>query len=91
MPKKGKDGQNILTAGEVGAYTVCPKSWYLSEVKKLESRSIKDSDQKKRVRSGNRLHREWSETLDSASTLMRTMKFILLLVLLSILLFLISQ
>lgn len=78
-----RDGQYIITAGEISAYTVCPEQWRLTY---LESATkSKDSNVKK----GKELHRDWADKYDESIFLARSVRLIFMLILIAIGLFLI--
>ena len=83
MARKNEYGRYILSAGEVGSYTVCPEAWYLKVVKEVEPIYAKS------VERGNELHKEWSEDFDEAMYFTRSIRFILTLTAVAVLFFLI--
>lgn len=78
MPRKNEYGKYILSAGEIGSYTVCPESWRLSAVEKVKT-SHTEND-----RRGRDLHRTWAESIDEASYLRHRAQFLLFLLSLTI-------
>ena len=87
MPKLSPEGDTILSAGEIGAYTVCPESWrlkYLARVTPENSGSARES-----VKAGDELHRAWVANYDEAMMLSRNAKLVIALILLAIAMYLI--
>ena len=65
------NGKPIFSAGEVGAYSVCPESWRLSMLDK-----VKTSKSDAAVR-GHELHREWATKVDESVYLSHRIRFVL--------------
>lgn len=62
MPKKcTKTGKNILTAGEISTYSLCPESWRLQYIKHVQNLETK------KIRKGQELHKKWSQELKEAN------------------------
>jgi hypothetical protein len=74
MARKNKDGQIIISAAEVGTYTVCPESWRLRVVEGLER-----TDDFKTIEMGNQLHNKWAEQNAEAIFFKRGINILLLL------------
>ena len=55
MPRKSDFGKYILSAGEIGAFTVCPEAWRLRTVQKVQG--LKSLAEEK----GMLLHDEWAK------------------------------
>jgi hypothetical protein len=91
MARRNDYGKYILSAGEIGAYTVCPEAWRLAVVERVKTASANDEKQQQRVQKGNELHREWAQNVDEAVYLTRHVKVIIALVLLCIAAFLLNQ
>jgi hypothetical protein len=90
MARQNDYGRYILSAGEIGAYTVCPEAWRLANVERVSTRNS-SSEQKERVQKGNELHKEWAQNVDEAVYLTRHVKVIIALILLCIAAFLLNQ
>ena len=58
MARRNPNGGYIISAGEVGAFTVCPTSWDLLWNNK--SKSLKDRAEDASTSRGELLHAEWS-------------------------------
>lgn len=74
MARRNKDGQFIISAAEVGTYTVCPESWRLRVVEGLEQ-----SQNQHTVDLGNNLHDKWAEQNAEALYFRRGINILLLL------------
>lgn len=86
MARKNEYGKYILSAGEIGAYTVCPESWRLSNVKR-----VKSAHQKERIQAGNKLHQEWAQSYDDALYFKKHVRLVLLLLFVTLIIFLLLQ
>lgn len=60
MARKNEYGRYILSAGEIGAFTVCPESWRLRSVQK--AKAIFDQ----RKNDGKALHKTWAKDYEDA-------------------------
>ncbi len=80
MAKKTDYGKYILSAGEIGAYTVCPESWRLSSVEKV------DALKSENVVRGIDMHKRWAKDYDEAVYFAREVRLLVLLVALAIVL-----
>lgn len=78
MQKSTLTGKFIISAGEVGAYSVCPEAWRLRMVEKVRSAEFKE------VSEGKRLHREWASNFDETLLLVRRTKLVVALLLLAV-------
>ncbi|MBX7139028.1 MAG: hypothetical protein K1X83_13725 [Oligoflexia bacterium] len=78
-------GKYILSAGEIGSYTVCPEAWRLKTIEQVQ-RAPQQS-----VEDGQRLHTEWAAHLDESIDLARILKWIVLIVSLAIAVYLVSR
>lgn len=81
MARRSSDGTYIISAGEVGSYTVCPEAWRLQIV---EGAQQTDPPTESSAR-GSELHESWASDLSEAVDLHRTIRLLLLLILLSVL------
>lgn len=80
MARRGAGGKFILSAGEIGAYTVCPEAWRLQKVERVKP-TYADT-----VREGEEAHAEWAKNVDKGVLLARDGKLFLLLLLVTTLL-----
>ena len=71
MARKNRDGRFILSAGEIGSYTVCPEAWRLKTIEKAKSVHA-DS-----VVTGHALHEEWAHKFEEATYLNHRVRFVL--------------
>lgn len=78
MARKTAYGRHILSAGEIGAYTVCPEAWRLKVVE--NHRPVQSGS----VKTGEQLHQVWAKDLDEFVYLNRTGKLIVLLIILAV-------
>jgi len=74
MARKNKDGRIILSAGEIGAYTVCPEAWRLKVVERAKSIHAES------VVTGQALHEAWANKIDDAAYLHNRVRFVALLI-----------
>lgn len=84
MARKTEYGKFIISAGEIGAYSVCPEAWRLSMVERVKA--IKDTTTEK----GASLHKAWARSYDDAVFFTRGVKIILILVVAAIVLHLLT-
>ena len=68
------NGKHVLSAGEIGAFTVCPEAWRLRMVEKV------DAIHAEAIAQGNKLHQEWARKFDESVFLLRGAKLIIALV-----------
>ena len=87
MARKNEYGKYILSAGEIGAYTVCPEAWRLSNVEKVQAANAS----KERIQRGNEMHREWAENLHEAVHLKRSVRLVILLIICTVAVFVLTQ
>ena len=90
MARQTEYGKFILSAGEIGAYTVCPEAWRLANIERVKADNGV-ADHQDRVQKGNKLHKEWAQNVDEAVYLTKHVRVVLLLLLLGIALFVLSQ
>lgn len=83
MARRSSIGKYILSAGEIGAYTVCPEAWRLTAVSPVKTASDKGSSE-----AGQQLHQEWAAEYDEAVTLGRGIKIVIQLLMLAALVYL---
>ncbi|MEN9845332.1 MAG: hypothetical protein RIS36_479 [Pseudomonadota bacterium] len=67
---KGPDGQHIIAAGEVGAFSVCPMSWKLKWIDKERGR------QELSTVLGQQLHQDWSSIFEESLILGRWIRYL---------------
>lgn len=85
MAKLNADGKYILSAGEIGSFTVCPEAWRLKTIARVQ-RLHHDS-----VETGHRLHTEWAKSFDDAFYLSKGVKFVVFLIALAITLYILTK
>lgn len=78
MARRNKFGKYIISAGEVGSYTVCPESWRLTEIEHVKAKRSSVS------KLGRQLHRDWASDYDQALFVTRGLRLIVLLILAAI-------
>ena len=81
MARKSPYGKFILSAGEVGSFTVCPEAWRLKAVEK--KKRITDTDELV----GIKLHDDWARGHEEVIFLTRGVRIVIFLILLSLLWF----
>lgn len=84
MARKTAEGRYILSAGEIGSFTVCPEAWRLKNLVKVRSSKSES------ILKGLSLHAEWAVQNDEVLFLAQAIRMILLLILLFILLYVFS-
>ncbi len=75
MARLSKTGQYIISAAEVGTYTVCPESWRLRTIENLDS-----DDHSQNIKIGNKLHDKWAKQNAEAIFFKRGINILLLLI-----------
>lgn len=58
MARKTEYGKYILSAGEIGAYTVCPEAWRLRILEQVKVR------REEATRTGQAMHHEWARAYE---------------------------
>jgi type IV secretory pathway component VirB8 len=76
--KDHRTGKFIISAGEVGSYTVCPESWRLQYVEKV------NSDKSELSIEGDKLHEDWAARYEKAHNLAWQAKLTILLLMLAV-------
>lgn len=71
MATVGPEGQHIIAAGEVGAFSVCPQSWKLKWVDKAEPQESLGG-----AILGQELHRDWSRMFDESLLLGQWIRYL---------------
>lgn len=82
MATRGPDGQHIIAAGEVGAYTVCPMSWKLKWVDKEKTREVPSA------LLGQLLHQDWSSVFEESLLLTKWVRYLVVMLMTALLVFL---
>lgn len=90
MARQTEYGKFIISAGEVGAYTVCPEAWRLANMERVPA-VTSEGDHQHRVKKGNELHKEWAQNVDEAVYLTRHVRLVILLLFLAIAAYLFGQ
>lgn len=85
MARKTPYGKFIISAGEVGAYTVCPEAWRLRTIERVSHPAAAN------VEAGEQLHRQWAKSLDEALFLSRSTRAIILMLLAALIIYLAGQ
>lgn len=75
MARKTSYNRVIFSAGEIGAYSVCPEAWRLRTLERVRV------DRTKAMQQGQELHEEWVAKFEETVTLTRTVRYVVLLVL----------
>ncbi len=84
MPHPDKNPDFILSAGEIGAYTVCPEAWRLRRLHPPRQKSAA-------AKEGLQRHEEWSRNLEEALYLAKSSRIISMLLLLAIVILLLVR
>ena len=74
MATRGPNGQHIIAAGEVGAFSVCPMSWKLKWIDKAHTKHESS------VSLGQQLHRDWSVVFEESLILGRWIRILAVLI-----------
>ena len=82
MATTGPDGQHIIAAGEVGAYTVCPMSWKLKWVDQEKARQVASASL------GQVLHQDWSTVFEESLLLTKWVRYLVVMLMTALLVFL---
>lgn len=85
MAKRNRDGKFIITAGEVGVYTVCPEQWRLTVLE--PERISADPDEAR----GRALHFDWANEVNEVVFLRRSAWLMAALVCVAVVLFLLVR
>ena len=75
MPRKNRDGKFILSAGEIGSYTLCPEAWRLANLERRTSGPRSDES-----KMGNKLHDVWAKGHDDVVFLTFGVKLVITLI-----------
>ena len=78
MARRNPNGGYIISAGEVGAFTVCPTSWDLLWNNK--SKSLKDRAEDASTSRGELLHAEWSGFFEESLELSKLIRYLAVLI-----------
>ena len=78
MARKTEYGRYIISASEVGAYTVCPEAWRLASVVKVKSLASEN------IKKGLDLHKAWTHSYEEALYFGRAGRALFLLLIVSI-------
>jgi hypothetical protein len=74
MARRTKTGKFIVSAGEVGQFVYCQESWRIRESQKKPETQSSESIK------GEISHKQWADNLSNASHLAEGLRFILALV-----------
>jgi len=85
MARKTDYGKYILSAGEIGAYTVCPEAWRLGTVEKVKSIKPKSAAE------GKTLHQDWADMYSEAAYFTKSIRIIVALLAAAIILYLVTK
>jgi hypothetical protein len=80
MAKQSTRGRSIISAGELGAYTVCPEAWRLQAVKNKKGTFVRS------MAEGQTLHETWARKYDEAVFLAREAKLFVMLLFVTVML-----
>jgi hypothetical protein len=81
MARRNRDGKIILAAGEIGAYTVCPESWRLRSLEKVQGPKLES------VHEGQVQHHAWADQFDESAYLFARIRFVISLLIAATLMF----
>jgi hypothetical protein len=85
MARKTDYGKFIISAGEIGAYTVCPEAWRLGTVQKVKSSLPKSA------KDGKTLHEDWARKYSEAAYFTKSVRIIVALMAATIILYLVTK
>ena len=75
MARKTSYGKFIVSAAEVGSFTMCPESWRLRAIER--KKQLQDSG----ITDGEKLHAEWARGHDEVVFLSQGIRLIIFLIL----------
>lgn len=75
MASKTPEGNFIISASEVGAFTLCPEAWRLKEIARVKV------EPSARALEGSKMHRDWALRQEELLYLLHRVRFVLWLVL----------
>lgn len=78
MARKNRDGKYILSAGEIGSFTVCAEAWRLKALASANRSKTANSEV------GEELHKSWAENNDEVLFLTKGVKLVIFLILLTL-------
>lgn len=81
MARRNSDGKFILSAGEVGSFTVCPEAWRLQTILRKRKANSKSSED------GIELHATWARGHEEVIFLTQGFRIVMALILISLLWF----
>jgi hypothetical protein len=84
MARKNRDGSYIISASEVGTFTVCPESWRLKVINRTPVEATPRKDH------GEKLHQQWAAKIDETLYLIKQIKNVLLLLGFALMIYLVS-
>lgn len=82
MARRNKDGKFVISASEVGTYTVCPESWRLRALER-----VKIGETERGIK-GETLHQSWTKKYDEFIDLDRAARIVICLLVLALSVFL---
>ena len=80
MTRRSSDGSFIISAGEVGSYSVCPEAWRLQAIQ-----GVRPSSSDGLSAQGTKLHDDWAASFSEAVYLQHAIRLVLLLIMLTVL------
>jgi len=84
MARRTIYGRHIISAGEIGSYTVCPEAWRLRTVQRVRRSDSPTAS------AGEKMHRDWAQTYEEAVYLSRSVRVMVLLIILTIIIYMLS-
>ena len=84
MARRNVNGRFILSAGEIGAFCVCPHAWTLRTLHKVAVTPSPDFER------GVQLHKAWAKRYEDAVLLGHGAKLIVLLIVMAIMIYVFS-
>lgn len=85
MARKNDYGRWIISAGEIGAYIVCPEAWKLKSVQGMKAEKSSTASM------GRELHQEWARKIDESYTFARLARIALTLLMGAVVIFLVLR
>ena len=85
MARQSNSGKTIISAGEIGAYTVCPEAWRLKNIDRVKIIHANS------VEKGDALHKEWARNFSEAEQLSKWVRIIIYLIAVTILVFILMR
>ena len=85
MPRKNKDDEFILSAGEISTYILCPENWRLNQIENIKPKQSRESKE------GTVEHQSWTKELNDAIYYTWASRIIILLMFLIVIVYIFTR